>query len=232
MVLGLDTSTTDTAVAVTDRNRVCAEQRRGAHGDRPDHSRALMPAIEEVVGEVDGWGAIGLIAVGIGPGTYTGLRIGIATARGLAQALDRPIAGVGSLVALAAGIGEHPRSEGRPQLAVHDARRGEVFAALYADDGGELWPPFVAAPAQLAERVAGLPQAPIAAGEGALRFRAELEAAGAAVPAESDAVHRIAGRHLCRLAKAVAAARPEAIEPIYLRAPDAQVWRQRQHGRS
>ena len=78
------------------------------------------------------------IAVGVGPGTFTGLRIGVTTARALAQARALPLTGVSSLAALAAGIGE--REPDRARLAALDARRDEAFAALFDPAGGELWP--------------------------------------------------------------------------------------------
>jgi tRNA threonylcarbamoyladenosine biosynthesis protein TsaB len=85
----------------------------------------------------------------------------------------------------------------------------------------------VAAPGELAERVSALPRAPLAAGSGAIRFRDELEAAGAEVPPDAEPAHRVSARHLCLLAEAGRPARPESIEPIYLRPPDAELWLER-----
>ena len=117
------------------------------------------------------------------------------------------------------------------RLAVLDARRGEVFAALYDAAGEELWAPFVAAPEALAERAAPLGGAAVAAGDGALRFRDQLEAAGVVVPDDGSPVHRLRARQVCRLALDAAAGRPEGIEPVYLRRPDAELWRERDRGR-
>ena len=108
-----------------------------------------------------------------------------------------------------------------------DARRGEAFAALYDPDGEELWRPSVLAPEELAERVRSLGAPPLAAGDGSLRFRDQLEAAGAEVPDPEDPVHRIAARHICALGMAGQTSSPEGIEPVYLRAPDAERWRER-----
>jgi tRNA threonylcarbamoyladenosine biosynthesis protein TsaB len=193
----------------------------------------LLREVEDTVASAGGWDRIELIGVGIGPGSYTGLRIGIATARALAQSLDLPIAAVSSLAGLGRGIGELTEAGGRPRLATIDARRGEIFAALEGAGSEALWPPFVAAPDELAVRLESLPEPPLAAGDGAVRFRDELEAVGVTVPADADEVHRIAARHVCELAAASAPARPDQIEPLYLRAPDAEVWleRDRRHDR-
>jgi tRNA threonylcarbamoyladenosine biosynthesis protein TsaB len=227
VVLGIDTATADTAAALTRGGDVVAERLvpPGADG-RPRHSQALLGEIEEIVGAGGGWEAVELIAVGIGPGSYTGLRIGIASSRALAQSLAKPITGVSSLAALARGIGELPDA-GRGRLALIDARRGQLFAALHGDRGEELWPPFVADPGELNARLGELKEMPRAAGDGALRFRDGLEAAGVAVAPDGDPVHRIAARHICGLAEALAPQRPEQIEPVYLRAPDAEVWLER-----
>jgi tRNA threonylcarbamoyladenosine biosynthesis protein TsaB len=228
-VLGLDTATNDVAVAVTMDGLVVDERRVDAHtGEYPRHARALLGEVESSVGVAGGWERIGLICVGIGPGSFTGLRVGVATARALAQGLARPIAPVVTLEALARGIGEH--APGRRRLAVIDARRREAFAALYGVSGDPEWPPFVGDPDELARRIAALDEPPLAAGDGSVRFRAELEAAGAEVLPDTDPAHRISARHICLLGEGATPARPEDIEPMYLRRPDAELWRERDPG--
>jgi len=113
------------------------------------------------------------------------------------------------------------------RLAVLDARRGEVFAALYSDDGERLWEPLVCKPEQLDERVAELEAPPWAAGSGALRFRDELARRGVEIPDDADPVHRVAARHLCAIAATAGARNAGPLTPIYLRAPDAERWRER-----
>jgi tRNA threonylcarbamoyladenosine biosynthesis protein TsaB len=231
LVAGFDTATDDVAVALVRSGPsagVVAERRTGvAGGERPRHAAELLAELEAVVEPAGGWPAVDLLAVGIGPGSFTGLRVGVATARGLAQALGTPVVPVGTLAALARGIGEHPGAEGRTRLAVLDARRGQAFAALHGPADEELWAPLVALPGELAERVAELPQAPLAAGSGAIRFRDELEAAGAEVLPDAEQPHRVSAPQICRLALAGTPARPESIEPIYLRPPDAELWLER-----
>ena len=166
-----------------------------------------------------GLGDVERLAIGTGPGSFTGLRIGLATARALAQALDLELAPVGSLDVLAAAARAAAGPE-RPVLAAIDARRGEVFAAPF-DDGRPLRDPAALGPEALAELAAGLRASPLAVGDGALRFRAQLRAAGAAVPEDASPLHRLDGRHLCRVAVAAATADRDAVLPRYVRPPDA-----------
>ncbi|MQA74113.1 MAG: tRNA (adenosine(37)-N6)-threonylcarbamoyltransferase complex dimerization subunit type 1 TsaB [Solirubrobacterales bacterium] len=228
VVVGFDTATATTAVAVTRGGEVVRERGVGRGPDgRPRHAATLLPEIEAAISDAGGWERVGLIAVGVGPGSFTGLRIGVATARALAQARGLPLVGVGSLAALARGIEVGAGASDRPVLALIDARRGELFAALRPRAGAELSAPFVTSPEALIERVSRLAEAPLAAGDGSLRFRAQLEAGGVEVLADEDPAHRIRARHVCDLATEARAGRPDPIEPIYLRRPDAEVWRDR-----
>jgi tRNA threonylcarbamoyladenosine biosynthesis protein TsaB len=172
---------------------------------------------------VGGWPGVDLVAVGLGPGSFTGLRVGIATAKGLAVSLGLATRGVSTLDALGAGIA----AAGAPgeRLAVLDGYRGEVFVALYDAAGATLWEPAVMRPEELAQRLDQLPEPPSVGGSGAVRFRDELEGAGGIrIPDDADPVHRVAARHVCALA---AGKGSESLEPIYLRPPDAERWRER-----
>jgi tRNA threonylcarbamoyladenosine biosynthesis protein TsaB len=229
VVLGVDSATADAVVGVTSSGEVVRDARVDPGPDgRPRHSQVLLKETERCVEAAGGWERVERIAVGIGPGSFTGLRIGIATARALAQAREIPIAPVGSLAALARGISEG--RDGTLALPVIDARRNETFAALFQENGEEVWPPFVAPPAELAERLQSLDATALAAGDGAVRFAAELEAAGATVAPPTDPIHRVAARHVCAVGEAAVEASPDQIQPLYLRPPDAKRWLERDRG--
>jgi tRNA threonylcarbamoyladenosine biosynthesis protein TsaB len=192
----------------------------------PQHATALLGEVETAAAAAGGWDAVDRIAVGLGPGSFTGLRIGLATARALGLTRGVPVGGVCTLDALGSALGEaEPASSG---LAVIDARRGEVFAALYSAAGERLWEPYVSSPEDLAQRAAGVGAPLLAAGTGALRFRKELASQGVAVPDDADPLHRIAARHICALAATGAGGDGTGpVTPIYLRPPDAERWRER-----
>jgi tRNA threonylcarbamoyladenosine biosynthesis protein TsaB len=218
VILGFDTSTAASPACVLRVDGMAYEVLPDPRAltARPAHARELLPAITDVMGQAGvEFGDLEAIAVGVGPGTFTGLRIGIATARTLATANDLPLRPVSSLAALAAGI------EDEPALALIDAKRGELFAALY-ERGQERWRPFVASPGAVVRRVEGAGLRPRAAGDGSIRFREVLEAAGIRVDPDVSRSHLVRALHLCRLAKGVPDASPETVLPDYLRAPDAK----------
>ena len=221
MILGLDTATAATAAAVWAPGGPEVEARDDpAPGERPRHATRLLGLVEEALERAAaGWEQIERIAVGVGPGGFTGLRHGIATARALAQARGLPLAGVSSLEALARGAREEAGD--RPVLAVIDARRGEVFAAAWRGEE-QLLEPLAIAPGDLAARLAAGPlAAPLAAGDGAVRFREQLERAGAVVPADRSPAHRVSALQVCRLGATGDAAGVDGVVPDYRRAPDA-----------
>jgi tRNA threonylcarbamoyladenosine biosynthesis protein TsaB len=182
--------------------------------------------IERAAEAAGGWDAVGRIAVGVGPGSFTGLRVGIATARALGLSRGLPVSGVDTLDALGRGLGEV--AEGRGCLVVLDARRGEVAAALYGVSGERLWGPTLRTPEELGGRTASLPEAVLCGGSGAVRFRQQLTSRKVEIPDDADPVHRVAARHLCAIAAAMADEDESgSLAPNYLRPPDAERWRER-----
>jgi tRNA threonylcarbamoyladenosine biosynthesis protein TsaB len=256
VVLGMDTATASTAVALALGTGPVAELRddppAGAH---PGHATRLLALAEQLLSAAGlGWGQVQRIAVGLGPGTFTGLRVGIASARGLAQARSIPLVGVSSLEALAAPAladGERDPGAAAGVLAVIDARRGEVFAAAYARgaDGRplELSVPRPVAPDAILTALPGdlagegidtraQAQGPaqwVAVGDGAVRYRAELEGAGLAVAGDSDPLHRVTAAAICALgASASPAGEVGDVLPDYRRRPDAELAFRDRRGRS
>lgn len=212
MILGFDTATSATAAALLRPDGRAYEARDDPAPDvRPAHAGRLLALLEQVLAEGGAtWAEVERLAVGVGPGGFTGLRIGVATARGLAQARALPVVGVGSLHALAVGAPD--------VAAVLDARRGEVFAAAWRDGDLRLGPAALA-PADLASR---LPAATRAVGEGAVRFRGILEASGAVVAPDEAPEHRLSAVEVCRLGAAAEATPRDALKPDYRREPDAK----------
>ena len=209
----------------------------------PDHSAELLPAIANLLERAEvGWRDLDSIGVGVGPGTFTGLRIGVATARGLGQALGIPLRPVSSLEALAAGLAETAGRTGRALVPLIDARRRQVFAALYrAGPHLELeWGPCALGLDELLARLARAGETPLAirgetplaAGDWALESREDLELAGIEVPPSASGLHAVNALHVCRLAEGVEPVEPEQVRPNYVRLPDAEINRRsaRDHG--
>ena len=168
------------------------------------------------------------IAAGVGPGTFTGIRIGVATAAGLAASTGTPVVGVPTLGALARSIGQE---SGSPVvMPLIDARRGEVFGCLHDRHGRPLEDPFACGPEELVDRLrtaARTGSAPQVAGPGAIRFRDELLRAGLETEPAGSPVHRLTGRPFCDLGAAAENVGPDTLKPLYLRIPDAQLWLER-----
>jgi len=217
-LLGFDTSTAATSACVLRADGRAFELRPppAALFGAPGHSRELLPALAAALEQAElDWPQLGAIAVGVGPGTFTGLRIGIATARALAGAAQVGLRPVSSLSALAAGI-DAPLA-----LPLIDARRGQLFGAVY-EGPEQRWPAFTARPEELAERVRDAGVTPLAAGDGAVRFRELLEAAGIRVEPDRSAAHVISALQVCRLATGLASVPPGYVVPDYQREPDAE----------
>ncbi|MFP5362920.1 MAG: tRNA (adenosine(37)-N6)-threonylcarbamoyltransferase complex dimerization subunit type 1 TsaB [Thermoleophilia bacterium] len=224
IVLGFDTATPATAVALLDASRpdAVAERRHvPAGGERPGHASRLLALAVELLDEAGlRFADVERIAVGLGPGTFTGLRIGVATARALAQSTGAQLVGVSTLRALA--LEAEPAAGAQTGvLAVIDARRGEAFAAGWRG-GRPALEQVALAPQQLARRILEEGGAWLAVGDGALRFREDLERAGCTVPREGSERHGVRARAVCRLAvQAPQGTERDLVVPDYLRLPDA-----------
>ena len=199
LVLALDTSMDEAVVGIVEAKprRVMVEAR-----GRPV---ALVAELAELARRA-GFAPSDLegVVVGVGPGRYTSLRIGLASAKAVAAALGVPLAGVSSLAALAANA---PGAS-----ALIDARRGEVFAALPSSAAG--LEPICASVSELAL------EGQLCVGDGALAYRASLDARGAEVPPEDDPRHRMSVAGLAALPWTFE--EPSAVEPVYMRVPDAE----------
>lgn len=231
-VLAFDTATSATTVAVADAPEtvLCEFRDDPEPGSRPGHARHLLGLIARCVEEAGGWESIDRLAVGLGPGTFTGLRIGVSTAVGLVKARGCEIVGVDTLRSLALGA-RRTVADGHPVIALIDARRGELFAAAWRADSDPacekpLIEPVPAAPARVEEMLALLGDRPVAVGDGAILCREMLFSAGAIVPSAVD-VHRVSAAVHCLLGSAQPAAELATVRPHYLRVPDAELARRR-----
>lgn len=148
-ILGFETSTRRGSVAAVEDGITLAS---AEHEVENAHAEQLIGLIERVLADV-GWSKNSLdrLAVGIGPGSFTGLRVGIALAQGIALGLDRPVAGIGSLRAMARGV---PSDETRLRVPVLDARRNELFVAAYRSDHSAVLAPRAIARATAREELA------------------------------------------------------------------------------
>ena len=236
-VLGIDTSTALLSAAVLDDGRLAAECTREStrakdrRPGRSDHAEGLIPLIEEVLGRaaVD-FASLSLVGVAVGPGSFTGLRIGISTAKGLVYGSDTPMVGVRTLEALAYRV---LAGDGTTFICpLMDARKGEVYAALYRRTATAfecLMEDSVAAPESMVRQVDAIAGGPcVFVGNGAPAYaelitrctggRARITA-GAEFATTASAVARIAETRF-RVKPETAS---ESLTPHYIRAPDAVV---------
>ena len=235
-VLGFDTATSATAVGLLHGGEALEARDDPEPGERPRHTAQLLAQARTLLERAGlAFADLDRIAVGVGPGSFTGLRIGVATARALAQATGAEVAAVSTLRALAQ-LREEPPEYGTVVLPVIDARRGEVFVAAYRADGGEVFHPRAMTPEALADLAAhsgaGERRPWLGVGDGAVRFRELLVQAGVDVPEPPSPVHRVSAVTVCRLGARAEPAPRSAVVPDYLRLPDAEeALRARSEGR-
>lgn len=229
MILGIETSVENVGVALGDHNGIRATA--AISSDRK-HAESLTPMIQFVVQQAEcDMSDISAIAVDIGPGLFTGMRVGIATAQTLAWALEVPVLPVCSLDALAHSMAWSDV----PIAASLDARRGEVYWAMYRARGQELQrltEPIVTSPDDLAIHIADRAEEVVCVGTGFKRYADTFEV--------NPWVRIIGGDTVFPTASAVVAlgavallndntVAPDKVEPMYLRAPDAEInWKTRE----
>lgn len=183
------------------------------------HAEQLMPLVQAALADAGtGLAALEAVVVGLGPGPFTGLRVGIATAQALGDALDLPVHGVGSHDGAARAYLHTPEPPTGTFLVATDARRREVYLSGYTADGRRLLGPLPVAPADvpalLAEH-AVVPTALIGAGSSLLAAVLDVPTSAAAAPDLSVGLVLAAARPL------LTAAVPGPLTPLYLRRPDA-----------
>jgi tRNA threonylcarbamoyladenosine biosynthesis protein TsaB len=235
LILALDTSSAAGSAAIVRDGTIVVERAGDAsrtHGERLPGELAAL-GVE--------WSSVDAFAVAAGPGSFTGLRTGIATIQGLALVNRRPVVGVSALEAVAQ-LASRDRAEGETIAAWIDAQRGEVFSALYRISAQplftperlvELEPPAVATPLTTLDAWARHDLAStMFAGDGAARHAAPVVTDGAIMRLVRPAL--LAGAVGCMAAVVAGrglATTPDAIRPLYVRRPDAEIHRQRQTAR-
>jgi tRNA threonylcarbamoyladenosine biosynthesis protein TsaB len=193
LTLAFDTATSVATSALVRDGEVLAE--------RASRALRVLADVHELLREAKAEPAeLGALVVGTGPGSFTGVRMGLAAARALAFALELPLAGVSTLDALSAGA---PGA-----LPVVDAGRREVFTLV---DG---------APAALVPQELNLAPGTACVGDGAVRYRQTLEGLGAQIPPRESELHLPRACFHAELARDFGS--PDAVEPLYLRVPDAE----------
>lgn len=227
LVLGIETSTAVSSVALgTEQGTVGSAQVSRGKG----HAEFLVPAIRYIAGEADvQMRSVAGVAVGLGPGLFTGMRVGVATAKSIAQALRVPIVGIPSLDLLAYGVRYTPRLI----CTAVDARRGEVFTAFYRQVPGGVqrisdyvaWPP-----ERLAGEVEARGEETLFVGNGALVYRDRLPHARVEHASLSQAFPTAAALVELALPRFVRedTDRLLELEPLYVRKTDAEIaWETR-----
>lgn len=230
-ILALDTSTLVSSTAILEDKKLLAELTLQT---KLTHSETLLPHMKQLLAmaEVEK-NSLEAIAVSIGPGSFTGLRIGLATAKSMAYALSVPVVGVPTLAALAY---QHPVG-GVYTIPVLDAQKGNVYQAVYTFANGalqEVEAPSVKSFSAVLEKAKQMDKAVVFVGEAAVKKHAEIEAAGD--PVSLAMPHTIMPRAACvallgqSMLKAGCRADAMTLEPFYIRRSEAEELWESKHG--
>jgi tRNA threonylcarbamoyladenosine biosynthesis protein TsaB len=232
MILALETATTACSAALCAADGSVVAETVALEG--PAHTQRLLPGVHQVLREAGAdWADVDTIAVGLGPGAFTGLRIGIATARALAQADGRVrLAGVPTTAALALALARAPQAvsaapdaAAKPLVPLIDGKRHEVFAAVFAASGDGLRVAEDVTVVSADELTGWLERLGdvLVGGDGAVLYTGAL-------PASALSVAGVIAPTAAMVGRAVAAGAPglvcgaDAVLPLYGRAPDAARW--------
>lgn len=217
LILALDSSGAACSAAVANGSDLLSLHRRAA---AIGQAELLLPLVEATLAEAGvGYAGLDRVAVTVGPGSFTGIRVGLAAATGIAFAADKPLVGVTAFRAVAWAVpASAAPTPGRPLLVALDSRRDELFVQWFAGFGAaatEVGPPAAVLPSAIAETAAG--RVPLVTGDAAERAAAGLVAAGVA----AQCVAGSAGPDAAAVAGlAAAGVGLVAPVPLYLRAPD------------
>jgi tRNA threonylcarbamoyladenosine biosynthesis protein TsaB len=223
VILALETATTACSAALCAADGSVVAERLALDG--PAHSQLLLPFVREVLEQAGaGWDVVDTVAVGLGPGAFTGLRIGIATARSLAQADGHAgLAGVPTLAALALALADAPEAAGRRFVPLIDGRRREVFAAVFERAGSGVRQAEDVAVVRADELGAWLTARGdvVTGGDGAVLYADLLPASARPAVGVIAPTAAMVGRAAACGAPGLVRG-PDAVLPLYGRAPDAQ----------
>jgi tRNA threonylcarbamoyladenosine biosynthesis protein TsaB len=210
VLLGLTTTTIRGGVALIEGDVVMEETYAG----ETQHAERLLPAVDALLARAGrGRGDIRAIACDVGPGSFTGVRVGLATAKGMAIGLGVPLVPVRSLEAMAAAAFD-ARPDAAAVACLIDAKRGEVFYGVFERDGSERVPAGCAA--DVAPVLALVPHLVVCGLPAVVPALPRIDAAACALPSAA---------WIARLGRARLRTEPplDAVEPVYLRAPDAKL---------
>lgn len=225
LILAVDTSTTSGSIALTNSGKLVAQM---SEPKVEAHAKWLMRAIDELFSTIEFTiEDVDLFAIANGPGSFTGLRIGVSTVKGLAWSLDKPVVGVSTLRALAMNITE----AGALICPVLDARKKELYTALYRSNGGgvleEVMGDRAIAPAVLFAEIKGLSgdDSPVFLGTGLEAYKEKIETSVKGAKIAPDELWRIKAVNIAALSTLSGAKSIKAIElaPLYKRRSEAEI---------